>query len=160
MKKLVVPLALTFGVAAIPQAALAEVSQTLTATAQIEQVLTLNVIDGAIECGAVTVGQAACADTAEVQVVANSNWSLSIADASEDGVENRVTLTNTHLSNEGSFTVELTPSATSGAATAGQSVTITAGAIGAAGDDISVSDEFGSYEGSFVVTLSADLGGI
>lgn len=151
---------LAFGVASSVKAQEAE---PLTATANINSVVELNVIDGVLECGSIVISApTACggdSGTAEVEVIANSDWTLTIDDlggASPGSSDGEVTLA-ADIGRNGQFVLDLALSATSGASTASEDITISPVAIrgsGGAAEEFDPTDDYGAYLGEFVVTLT------
>lgn len=131
-------------------------SQILTATANINAVVTLNLVDGVFECGEVAAGDTACntaADrSAEYEVIANSDWTLTLVDDGGANNPDEVTLTG-GVNNDDDFVLALTLDAYNGTSTGSQTIMVTeTGAAGISGLDNS--DDYGTYEGTATLTLT------
>lgn len=136
-------------------------TQPIAATSKIDQSLTLTIVTNKVDCGTVVVtAPTACnvaATPATVNVLANSDWTLAIEDLG-GAAGSAVSLWNASGARNGHFVVNLALQATSGTPTglSGQNVNVTATGIqtGSAAAALDYTDEWGVYEGDFLVTLS------
>lgn len=151
------------------QIATGQTTYTITATATIDAILEFDVIDDSVDCDVVLVGDAACAGDgttsdgeAEILVSANSDWLLTFSDlGGAVAPSNVVTMTNDDAGRFGEFLLDIdsdAPDAANGGE-AGVDFTVIISAAVRTGltdnDNLDVTDDYGTYTGTFNVTLTA-----